>query len=121
MEWATQNILNRVKDREAKRDLEAFFLMSTLKNINFVKNAYNQNASVQSKRKILIKARKAGLALLNKTCEMFPYYCKREDVEEKIINFINANEREKTIDFTLKFLSIKKTPRRVNKLLKDFS
>jgi len=45
----------------------------------------------------------------------------REEVEERIINFINANEREKTIDFTLKFLSIKKTPRKINKLLKDFS
>jgi len=121
VEWATQNILNRVKDREAKRDLEAFFLMSTLKNINFVKNAYNQNANIESKRKILIKARRAGTSLLNKTCEMFPYYCKREEVGEKVLNFINANEREKTINFTLKFLSIKKTPRKINKLLKDFS
>lgn len=118
----SNNLLPKIKDRDIARNVEAFFYMATDKQINFAYNVLSESSvSKDSKSKVIDRASKAGKKLIDKTSIIMYHHAIREGLEDRVIEFVNSNEKEKTKLFTVKYLSMTKTKRRITRLLNEFS
>jgi len=105
---------------EKSIELDAFFSLSSLQNINFFVNLMLEGISKEKKEKLINRAKIEGSRIRARVTDFFIAYASRNGVEEKIITLVDKLSDEMALMFANRFIQLNKTPRRINKLIREF-